>query len=89
MTTNIEEEFPSLNEQLKEAQEFRDQLQDDLVEVRETLKKIQNARAETQRQFDEMERRTQDQILQLEDNLATMNRILNDLLHHLKSEGRA
>lgn len=89
ITPELEAEFPSIAEQIKETTEFRDEMQANLLSVRENLKKIQITRSDVQRQFDEMERRTNEQILQLEDNIATMNRILTELVQHLKSEGRA
>lgn len=89
LTPEMEQEFPCLAEQIKEATELRDQMNEDLLSCRETLKRIQLTRADTQRQFDEMERRSNEQILRLEDNVANMNRVLTDLIQHLKSEGRA
>lgn len=89
LTPEMEQEFPCLTEQIKEATELRDQMNEDLLSCRETLKRIQLTRADTQRQFDEMERRSNEQILRLEDNVANMNRVLTDLIQHLKSEGRA
>lgn len=86
---SIEEEFPSILEDIEEAKTLRDEANDNLTNYREELKRVQRSRAEAIIQFEELERRANDNILQLEDHVSRLNVILTDLIKHLDTQGRA
>ena len=86
---SIEEEFPSILEDIEEAKTLRDEANDNLINYREQLKRVQQSRAEVIIQFEELEHRANDNILQLEDHVSRLNVILTDLIKHLDTQGRA